>query len=413
MPIQPVATVRPESLPVPIGKTERRALRSANSKTFVHAEKAVDGKEIRTCEVRQGAVCYRDDTGELRSIDTAIKELDGTWGVDWAPYQFRLHGSDIGFEFVARDGGRVSLSLDSVGGLTPTRTTPVIDDNRITFSEVTPGVDIVFVCLNDRVKTLRIVKDAKAAREFMWLCESDESGTDKVVDTLFGTDANGKELDLKTSSEDIDKTSRRITEAWTASDDNQYPVEIDPTVTIYPAVTADDGYEYNAAWRSDNIIAGELSGLGLNIGVRFPNVAIDSGVTVTSATFGMEATAVTGSGGAGTIYGRNTANPGQFGGGSDLPSAVSRTTASTAMSAVATTGLKTWTVTTVVQEVLNLARSSGDAVALLVLGTVTGGGLNYTNFKDYEVGGNIPYLSITYTSVAGGTAANLLLLGCG
>jgi hypothetical protein len=84
-------------------------------------------------------------------------------------------------------------------------------------------VDIVFICLNERVKTLRIVKDKDAAREFRWSCVSDKP---ELIDaTLTGTDADGRALELSAKVDgDV------ITETWLGGD-VVYPVEIDPTVT--------------------------------------------------------------------------------------------------------------------------------------------------------------------------------------
>lgn len=408
--------VKQESIPVPEGKTENRELRSTNSKTFVHPEK-INGKDVHTCEVRMGAVCYTSDDGELRSIDTTVRQIDDKVGIEWAPYKFYLHPTGIGFDFYSREGGECSVKLTGIGGEkfdSESALKPDITDNVIIFKDVRPGCDIVIKCFNERVKTVRILHDADAPRTFEWQYESDRP--ELIDSTLTGTDAAGNQLEL---SSEVDGDS--IREAWLGtaivplmgdSANVVYPVEIDPTVTVNPAATADDGYEYSSAWNTSPIHFG-VAGPLVNAGVRFPSVAIGSGVTVSSATFGMESTAIFGAGGAGTIYGRATANPGQFDSGADLPSAVSKTTASTAASTVGTTGLKTWDVSSIAQEVLNLSRTSGDAVALLVLGS--GSGTGYTRFTDYGAGGNIPYLSITYTEAASGSIGpileNRLLLG--
>ena len=154
--------VRPESLPVPPGKTERRELRTPTGKTFVHAEKAPDGKEIRTCQTQLGAVCYRDDDGQLRSIDTTIRDLGTHVGIEWAPYKFKLHETGIGFDFESREGGTCSITLTGIGGEKFEDTIkPEVSENVITYRDVRPGCDIVFKCLNQRVKTLRILRDER------------------------------------------------------------------------------------------------------------------------------------------------------------------------------------------------------------------------------------------------------------
>lgn len=171
-------------------------------------------------------------------------------------------------------------------------------------------------------------------------------------------------------------------------------------MTVYnPAATADDGYELFGTWTTGSIRLGANSGTNEHPGIRVTNVTIAQGATIASATLGLYAGAVNGTGGAGTIYGRAADNAGQFSTGASLPSAVTKTTASTAVSAVATTGQKTWDVTAIVQEIVNRAGwASGNAMAFPIIGT--GSGANDVQFNDYASGSNIPYLDVT-VSVAG------------
>lgn len=418
-----VKVVRPNSIPTPEGMTELRHLRTEKSKTHLHAEKAADGKEIRTLIATLGAVCYRDDNGDLRSIDTTIRNLDGEVGVDWAPYRFRLHSTGIGFDFFSRDGGWVGITLSGIGGEKFDQDTPLkpdITDNTITFRDVRPGCDIVFKCLNDRVKTLRILHDENAPRTFEWMTEDDIlRGRDLIVNELSGTDADGKSLTLTCEATQIDRASFRVTETWTGETQDKtpvvYPVEIDPSVTVNPAAIADDGYEYTVGnWDNTIIAMGYVAGAtqSYHPGIRFPNVTVPQGATVSAATLGLYASSVSGGSGTGTIYCRAVDNSGQFGTGANLPSAVSKTTASVAMGPDMSTGAKTWNITAPVQEVINRAGfASGNAIGVPIIATATGDG--YRMFSDYAVGSNIPSLEITYTA-AGGTAGKpLMLLGCG
>jgi len=398
LPTRETATsVKQESIPTPVGKTEKRELRTETSKTFVHAEKSPDGKTLRTCIIQTGAVCYRDDTGELRSIDTTVRNLGGgVIGVEWAPYFFTLHPTGVGFDFTSRNGGTATIKLTSIGGekfddLVGLK--PDIDENVITFKDVRPGCDIVFKCLNDRVKTLRILHDADAPRTFDWSVTNTKS---ELIDSdLVGADAAGNRLELASHVD-----GETIIETWNGLTQNDaevvYPVEIDPTVTVNPAATNDDGYEFGGAWGNYALYIGYNGSTPIYTGVRFPSVAVAKDVTVTSATFGLQATGVTGTGGAGTLYGRAADNPGQFGNGADAPSTVSRSTASTSISAVGTTGAKTWTVTAIAQETLNRSGwVSGNAMSYLVI--PSGSATNFTTFNGYEAGSSIPSLEITYT----------------
>jgi hypothetical protein len=409
--------VRPESIPTPEGKTERRELRSVSSKTFLHAETTHDGKEIRTCHAPLGDVCYHDDNGELRSIDTTVRDIDGVIGVEWAPYRMHLHGTGIGFDFESRAGGKCSIALTGIGGEkfdTEATLKPDITDNVITFQGVRPGCDIVFKCLNERVKTLRILRDADAPKTFEWRCESDKP--ELIDSTLTGTDAAGNRLEL---SSEVDGDV--IRETWTGnikvrldaatrikslSDAVAYPVEIDPTVTASPTAGADDGYEAEnvPAWNSSNIYVGCYHAYGvekMNAGILFRNVTVPQGATVTSATLDVNVSARTGSGGAGTIYARSAANPGVFN-SSNRPSGVSKTAASVVHSAPSGTGLQSYVITAIIQEkVSDVAWVSGNAIGIPIV-TSTSGVRSFHKLSNYESGSNIPSISITYTAAASG-----------
>lgn len=411
--------VRPESLPVPDGKSERRELRTVSSKTFLHPG-IMDGKETRTFVGSLGAVCYRDDDGQLRSIDTTIRNLGDRVGIDWAPYKFRLHETGIGFDFESREGGSCSVTLVGIGEEkfdVDEIIKPEVSDNTITYRDVRPGCDIVFKCLNERVKTLRILHDENAPRTFEWMTQDDIlRGRNFIVNELSGADADGKALTLTCEATQIDRASFRVTETWSGETQDKtpvvYPVEIDPTVTVNPGVGADDGYEALAAFTNNTtfLFFGSVSGTSCHWGIRFPNVTLPIGATVSVATVGFNIASAAGTGSTGTIYGRAADNPSAFD-GSNLPSGVSRTTASTSVPSYSTLGAKTYDVTGIVAELgARGGWAENNAMALMGLESSVPGS-NYVTYDSYEAGSNIPYLEITYT--AGGTAANLLLLGCG
>lgn len=422
--------VRPESLPTPVGKAERRELRTVNSKTFLHAEKAADGKELRTCQAQIGAVCYVSDDGSLRSIDTTIRDLGTHVGVEWAPYKFTLHSGGIGFDFESREGGRVSITLIGIGGEkfdTERPLTPDIVDNTITFRDVRPGCDIVFKCLNQRVKTLRILRDADAPREFAWQVDSDKP--DLIDSTLFGTDAAGNQLELVATV-----NGAVITETWTGkakvildpatrirslSDGVTYPVEIDPTVNAGITNDADDGCNNpaNNNWIPNASQFGKQPFLTVyDAGFRFQSITVPQGSTINSATLTLNAFAKVGTpGGSGTLYGANADNQAVWATSGPLPKNVSKTTATASMPGAGATGSQVHTVTSIVQEVVNrVGWASGNSISFAAISSAGTGHLTYyTNFTGGSHA-NEPSLSITYTEpAAGGTAKNLLLLGCG
>lgn len=405
--------VRPLSLPVPPGTTERRNLRTERSKTFAHAEKAPDGKEIRTCKAQIGAVCYRDDTGELRSIDTTIRDLGTHVGVEWAPYKFKLHESGIGFDFESREGGQCTVTLTGIGGEKFTDSIkPEVADNTITFRDVRPGCDIVFKCLNERVKTLRILHDENAPRTFDWTVASDKP--ELIDSTLFGTDAAGNQLELfGTIDGDV------FIETWNGITQNDaavvYPVEIDPDVTATISTGGNDGYSFRndfQSWISSQttMIFGALDPNFADFGLRWP-INIPQGSTITIATLYMYITIYEYTyGGNGTIYGIASDNAPAFS-GTNRPYDGPFTSATATIVAPTATGAVSYTVTGIVQEIISRAGFVQNN-NLAIAGLHESSGYHYHRYATYESGANIPYLEITYTT-GGGTSNNLLLLGCG
>lgn len=403
---------KPVKLPHP-DAVERRELRTSHSKTFAMP----DGR--MRCDVKVGTIQhYRDDDGAMRTCDTTIQEDSGKVFVDWLPYKFRLHNKGIGFDFQSRESGRCSVSLASIGGVPFARTqklTPTIESDKITFTEVVPGIDIVFRVLPARVKSWRIIKNANAPRTFEWLCEHDADGRDKISDKLIGKDAAGNQLELVGEAVPIDATSFRFVETWTGkvklrdkktrvktlSSEAVYPVEIDPTVTSSPTATADDGTQFGPL---GNIWDQTFTQFGMYLhnyqaGVRFPSVNVPQGATITSATLTIKVNNVYPVAGSGTIYGVATDNAVAFS-GSNLPTAASKTTASTTISSAAV-GTRNYTVTSIIQEIVNRAGwVATNAIAMPIINT----GYGYSRIDDYQdAGSNQASLSITYTSGAPST----------
>lgn len=392
---------------------EKRELRSTHSKTF-----ALSSGQFQ-CEVRRKPVCYVSDTGELRSCDTTVKQVDGRVFVEWLPYKFELHKTGIGFDFQSRDAGFASVKLDAIGDGQFDATEvmrPVIDANTIAFQDVRPGLDIVFEILPNRVKTFRVLKDEFASRRFTWICRHDVAGREKIDDVLIGEDASGAMLDLSTAIEQIDKSSYRFTESWSGavkvrdkktrikslSPNVSYPVRIDPTVSSSITATNQDGYENvsTSKWYS---ASNTKIYLGLNFwnpGFTFTSVNVPQGSTVTSATLTLNCLGTGSGGGAGKIYGQASDTAAVFT-NSARPSQMSKTSASVNTGTISTTGSKAFTVTAIVQEVVNRAGWVANNNMNLAILLNAGGG--YTTFEDYQNTGTSPAsLSITYTAGGGG-----------
>jgi len=412
--------VRRESLPVPDGHTEKRERRTRNSKTFLKPEKQ-DGKDVFVCETRMGDVCYQSDTNELRSIDTTIRDLNGTSGVEWAPYRFYVHKKGIGFDFHSRQGGFVKVSLAEIGDENFDQNAtyaPTIEDNKVIFSEIRPGCDIIFVCKNQRVKTYRILKDSTAPRRFVWLCEHDETGKEKVSDNLVGVDNSNKNLDLQLEIVQESESIFRCVETWSGfvktkpdlatrikslSADVAWPVVIDPTVSYSVAASANDGRsDGDVDWRDTDstITLGQYNAsYPFNPGMRFTGVAVPNAATITTASLNIDCGVGTNTA-AGIIYGWDADSPGNFN-VTDLPQFVTKTSASVALP-TPPSGANTFEIGTIIQEIVNRAGwVSGNAIAIPII--ENSGLYSYTSISAYDHPTRAaPELSITYTSGGGG-----------
>jgi len=402
------------------GATEDRKLRTPWSKTF-----RLPSGQMQCCMYSR-RVHYVSDSGELRSCDATLKQSGKRVYCEWLPYKFELHEHGIGFDFMSRDGGfaRVKLvSLDGDANPNANASAPVVDGNRVTFRDVATGCDIVFYVLADRVKTLRIIRQANAPRQFVWLCEYDNEGKKSVGESIHGKDARGRRLDLTVSTQEIDSQSHHVIETWSGlvkqrdaitrvkslSSDVDYPVEIDPTVSYDITSTANDITEYNTSYIYDYYLALGDNGIGLSrqLGMRFTGVAVPQGATINSATLTLNVTDINPGGygaSGGTLYGYDTNNAAAWSAGSISPGAVVKTTATAAIATPVATGLHNYDVTSIVQEIANRPGwSSGNALSLFALHDSVGVNGHETRFEDFQdAGTDEPTLSITYTSGGGG-----------
>lgn len=393
---------------------EERGLRSAHSKTF-----RLPSGEMQ-CEIRPNVVHYVSDENELRSIDTTVLESAGKVFCEWAPYRFQLHPTGVGFDFESREGVKASIRLTAIGGQAfddKAAYIPTIKDNSVTFRDISPGVDIEFRLLVDQVKSFRIIKDSEAARTFEWHCSHDLGGFDHVETTLTGRDAEYRQLDLSTRLEVIDEQNFKTYESWSGmikvrndpktrikslSSEVTWPVWIDPTVNVSVSVTGDDGAQYGSTWRDDMF----TFYTAYSPAVRFRSVAVPQGATISSATLTLNVTAVFGGGGGGggTFWGVAHDNPAAFT-SSNLPNSQTKTTASVTVPPPSTTGIKNYTVTTIIQEIVNRAGFAGDAVSFV--GTTTSANQRQTYFEDKGAAGANPgALSVTYSGGGGGSTSD-------
>lgn len=377
------------------------------------------------CDVKVGTLQhYKDVDGSLRSCDTTVQQDAGKVFVDWLPYKFKLHDNGIGFNFQSRESGLCSVTLTGVGGKPfddKKKLTPTIEGDKITFSEVVPGLDIVFRVLPARVKSWRIVKDEAAPRTFEWLCEHDKDGREKISDKLVGKDAEGNQLELAGEAVPIDATSFRFVETWTGkvkvrdkktrikslSDIVTYPVSIDPTVN--ESIATDDNDIYELGSGAAQIANGYSLQLGSSAnfatGLRFTSLGIPSGSTIDSATLTVNLV------GGGiyyqefNIFGYDTGSASAWSQGSIGPAFDAHTTASTNVPEPISTGIKNYDVTTIIQELVNRGDwTSGNNISIELIPTTYVSYGHRCRFEEYNnAGTNEASLSITYTAPVSST----------
>jgi len=394
-------TIEPQPVAV-----EKRGLRSAHSKSFGMPDGSIRG------EVRPAPVCYVSDDGELRSIDTTVQQSNGRVYVEWAPYKFELHKTGVGFDFQSRESGFARVSLVGIGGEEfncAADYQPSIEGDTITFSDVKPGCDIVLRVLPNRVKTLRIVKTATAPREFEWHCEHGEAGRKHIGTQLRGTDSQQRPLDLSSELVDVREQTYRLVEKWSGlvktrdprtrikslSEDVSYPVEIDPTVNYDISNNYDDGLEvvdpvgYHTTGDYSVTHLGSDAYLRQNAVWRFRAIAVPQGATITSAILSLNVTGKQTAYGGGTLWGYakdNMANDWYYGYNKNSASVATQTVNSVTLTRPSSTGVKTYDVTAIVQDIVSRAGwVSGNNAGLFALTYEASASPKKTLFEDYHL----------------------------
>lgn len=415
----------PPLIQTPPGATELAALRTHFSKTF----QMPGGK--RRAVVRVAPVHYEDEVGALQDIDTDVQVEAGTGDLvaDSLPYRFRLNG--IGYDYESRRGGRARVRLVEIGGVPVGQLSLNVDrsrnGDRVTFTDVLPGLDFAIRVGRDGVHVYARIKTEDAPRSFKWHIIED-------VDNHFrlGLDSSGRDGDKRRAEVANDVTDptplsggrqqRFHTVTWTGrtqtrnpvtrikswQDAHTFPVTIDPDITETIASSADDGIEavvagtwgdtdYYVAIFTDNV--GPYS----HAGFRFTSVAVPQGATIDLATLTVNVMGTLAPPyGGGTIYGVDEDNCAAWE-TATRPSVRAKTTASTSFPAPTGPGLVTRDVTAIVQEQVNRAGFvSGNNLGLFILAPATPYGSTLIEDAGFGPGTDEAKLEIDYTAAAGG-----------
>jgi hypothetical protein len=385
---------------------------------------------------RLGRVHYRRDDNQLDDIetDTEVEEGTGEIVANKLPYRFRLRSTGIGFDYQSReDGGIVRKALTRVGGTTINQNATYEfnrNGNRIRYVNVVPGFDVIFDITRSGVRTFWVPKNANAPKSVRWAMEYDGeglglsriSGDIHGRDNLLGEEREGRNRrPLNVSLSDGNTTLQASgryrffrDESWTGEtqyidpetrvrswvNEAIYPVAIDPDITEDIVNTADDGCSiaFGSAWYSADIFF--TGSQELYPGFRFRTVNVPNAATIDLAVLKFRVESTAGGGRAGTIHGVASDSAPTWS-DSFLPNSVTKTTASTAVSASTATGIRSYTVTSIVQELVDrVGWSSGNNMSFTLTGGTGSGILYIEDFSD--AGTDEAQLEIDYTEGGGG-----------
>lgn len=420
-----------EIIPTPEGATELTQLRGLRHKVFA----LPNGKKRLVKKL--GLVHYADklDGRTLKDIVLDYRDEQGTGDTiaDALPFRFRLHKTGIGFDYESRSGGIARVALVGINGqnnFNRNITYPKSRSGRVlTFADVRTDLDIQIRLNRDGLSIFRVLKSANAPRNFRWAVEYDEAGSGKIDKDIRGIDALRRRLQLaiSNSTPELQPSGRYryfAAESWNGmvrvvdpdtrvaswQDVAQYPVYIDPDITEEIATTSDDGWERPSGWvgspYNTTISQGDFGG-AYDAGFRFQSVAVPQGATIDLAVLKVNVTGKASAYSSGTVYGADADTTSTWGSANKV-SDQTKTTASATFTAPTGTGIKSTTVTSIVQEIVDRPGwVSGNNMSLMI---TNGQSFKVNFFEDFSAAGtNEATLEIDYTEGGGGGAASRFL----
>lgn len=264
-------------VPVPVQAQEFELvdLRTETSKTYDL------GGGARRIEISTGPIHYKDnywDPNEpWKDIDTTI--VNGR--VTKAPYELTINVTNRSFTVRDKATGEITtIRLDFLSTKAAPQAQvalsthkPTTIGNKVIWSNIAGGIDSVIEVGGTWVKFSRVIRNEHAAQLATFTVEGKN-----VIYRAY--DKEGMPVEVQTT-----KIGSSVSEAFTARPD-QYPITIDPTWQI-TASTDDAGgrnyYSYfDTAW-TVNPAGGDDPTIGYYCGLRYLNIAIAQGATITGA----------------------------------------------------------------------------------------------------------------------------------
>lgn len=424
-------------IPMPGGAIrEIEEERTQHSKTF----EMPNGRKKLVASLRRAHI--PDDIDKWRSgdsvgwvdIDTDFELKGNQYTVKNTWYTCTIETDRVAYSYISKDKGLVEIELRKIGNQAVENLTltlkPVAKENVLTFPGLVPDLDLEFVARAEGLFVNKIIHSASAPRDFTWGIEQDADCPLHVNMKTRGHDNHGVKSPNRTSGRKGD-TCRKIEmvhdvrdmpaqkhasacefgETWTGraykrdderrlviDDEVEYPVWIDQDIVQPITADADDGYSVTNGnfYTSLTQFFGAYGGYLYYPFARFLALNIPPGSTIVLADLIVNVPTISASGNTGMIRGYDVDNAAQFAVGGPRPESSPQTTAGISAN-LTTTGLKTFNITSILQEIIDRpgwAALNDFALSFLEF---TPGGINGGYIEDYsDALGNEPTLEITF-----------------
>ena len=249
------ATRNAEAIPPP-PPSELVGQRTATSRTFDNH----DG--TYTTSLYSGPVHYRDGQGQWQPISSAVvPSAESGYGLENGANRFRTYfKSTLANNYLALDtgGGRWSVTLQNAAQVA-VQTAP----RRVTYPGIFPGVDLRYDLRPDGLKETLLLQNAQAPRSYRFVITppaSERAHAAQLRDGSWAFYATPHAqpvfvIDAPWAAENDEPVANRqhasisvtrvaatfvvdlsIEAAWLTASGRQFPVRLDPTITIQPAI---------------------------------------------------------------------------------------------------------------------------------------------------------------------------------
>jgi len=279
------------------GLEEKKEQRLANAKIY-----SLGGLKRRIC-ITNEPLHFTDERGQLQDIELTPVDLGDSLEIQSAPYRARVSKEKIAVLFSARQSAHGVMSELIFDGEVPY---PQIKENSILWENVYHDLDIELKFFERKCEFFKILKTESAPKSLTWEYTSTSGFAGEVQEDIQGWDS-GKDprgfkryIELVSETEKISSRKWRTKETFTGkvflrdenrikrlSNDVQYPVIIDASLSLDSGTGADTGYSIGGFtnWYANDIYVGLHSGGVWQAfgGIKFNSVQLPQNITIDSA----------------------------------------------------------------------------------------------------------------------------------